>query len=222
MAVFPILIGYLEAADFTMRGRIVSAIKYNVPYYICYLVFFIGLVCFLYFSQIGKNIIEEGGGLVGVLMGLNITAGLCQLALTLGYGIVRIPINTFQSHSLNKRYEYAIYKVAQHEDEIMKLLYERTHSIQTLLFLAKNMNVEHSLQHHVDDMYAMVDKALSKTDEESVKMRMIGERDVGTGLIEEYNNGWIDIRRLQKLSKMMKDSCFELVRQHTFKMESIE
>ena len=62
-------------------------------------------------------------------MGLNITAGLCQLALTLGYGIVRIPINTYKSHSLAKRHEYAVYQVAVHDDEIMKLLYERTHSI---------------------------------------------------------------------------------------------
>lgn len=45
-------------------------------------------------------------------------------------------------------------------------------------------------------MYSMVDTALAKTDEESVKMRMVAERDVETVLIEEFNNGWIDIRRL--------------------------
>ena len=109
MLVLPILIGYLEAADFTMKGRIVSAIKYNVPYYACYLVFFVALVCFLYFSKVGQDIIEEGGGLVGVLIGLNITFGLCQLALTLGYGMIRIPVNVLKSFSLRKRYEYAVY-----------------------------------------------------------------------------------------------------------------
>ena len=41
-------------------------------------------------------------------------------------------------------------------------------------------------------------------------------------LIEEFNNGWIDIRRLQKLSKLVKGATFDLVRQHTFKMEQIE
>jgi len=84
------------------------------------------------------------------------------------------------------------------------------------------MNVEQTLQHYVDDMYAMCDEALAKTDEETVKMRMIGTRDVDTVLIEEYNNGWIDIKRLQKLSKLMKDRCHELVRTHTLKVESIE
>ena len=84
------------------------------------------------------------------------------------------------------------------------------------------MNVEQSLQHHVDDMYEMVDEALAKTDEETVKMRMIGSKDVESVLIEEFNNGWIDIKRLQKLSRLMKDRCYELVRTHTLKVESIE
>ena len=45
-------------------------------------------------------------------------------------------------------------------------------------------------------MYEMVDEALAKTDEETVKMRMIGARDVESVLIEEFNNGWINIKRL--------------------------
>ena len=71
-------------------------------------------------------------------------------------------------------------------------------------------------------MYEMVDEALAKTDEETVKMRMIGSKDVESVLIEEFNNGWIDIKRLQKLSRLMKDRCYELVRTHTLKVESIE
>ncbi len=83
------------------------------------------------------------------------------------------------------------------------------------------MNVEQSLQVHLDEMYHMIDHALSKTNEESIKMRMVGVKDVEAVLIEEYNNGWIDLDRLQKLSKLMKDACTELVRQYTFKVENI-
>ena len=75
--VLPILVGYLEAADFTIRGRLLSAFKYNLPYYAIYLVMGIALVCFLYLSKPGRAIIDEGGGLVGVLMGINMTIGLC-------------------------------------------------------------------------------------------------------------------------------------------------
>ena len=75
--VLPILVGYLEAADFTIRGRVLSALKYNLSFYILYLVLGTALVCFLYLSKPGRTIIDEGGGLVGVLMGINMTIGLC-------------------------------------------------------------------------------------------------------------------------------------------------
>ena len=68
-----------------------------------------------------QGIYEQGGGLVGVLMGMNITFGLCLLALTLGYDIVKIPIKTLKSASLKQRYDYALYKVAQYEDEIGRI-----------------------------------------------------------------------------------------------------
>ena len=129
LLVLPILVGYLEAANFTHRGKMVSSLKNQLPFYASYLVIFIGLICFLYLSSIGKEITQEGGGLVGVLMGINMTIGLCTLAVTMGYGIVKIPIKVLKSTSLKKRYEYAVYKVAHHEDQILELLYNKKHSI---------------------------------------------------------------------------------------------
>ena len=40
-------------------------------------------------------------------------------------------------------------------------------------------------------------------------------------LSERYNNGKIDYRRLVELSKRVKDSLQELVRQHAFKVDAI-
>jgi len=57
-------------------------------------------------------------------MGVSMTLGLCQLALTLGYGVVQVPIKTMKSIKLKERYDYAVYKVAMHEDEILHILYE--------------------------------------------------------------------------------------------------
>ena len=196
MLVLPILVGYLEAAEFSMRGRMVYAFKYNVPYYIMYLIIFAALICFLYLTSAGRDIVEQGGGLVGVLMGISMTLGLCQLAITLGYGVVRIPIKTLQSASVKKRYELAVYKVADHEDQILEVLHDKKHSILTLLYLANNMNVERELREHHDDMMKMIDDALIKTNEQQVKAKIITQADVDQDLIEEYNNGWIDLARL--------------------------
>ena len=60
-----------------MKGRMMSSVKYNVPFYLAYVMLFIALVCFLYLSSMGKDIVEQGGGLVGVLMGISMTLGLC-------------------------------------------------------------------------------------------------------------------------------------------------
>jgi len=71
-------------------------------------------------------------------------------------------------------------------------------------------------------MIDRVDVALAKTNETGVKSRVFGQKDADEVLIEEYNNGFIDVNRLQKISKLSKDAAFELVRLYTFKMEFIE
>lgn len=220
--VLPILIGYLEAADFTVKGRFVSSIRSNLPYYAMYVVLFIALVLFLYLTSVGKEIVQEGGGLVGVLMGINMTMGLCQLALTLGYGIVKIPIKVFQSTSLKSRYKYAVYKVSHHEDQILAILYEKKFSIQALLFLANNINISDEFSKYLDEILENIDDTLAKTNEQNLKTRNCRRVDVETELLEKYNNGYIDIPRLQDFCKLVKDGTYELRRQHKFKMEAIE
>jgi len=84
------------------------------------------------------------------------------------------------------------------------------------------MYVRDPLTRHVDDMFAMINETLAKIDEESVKLRVVRQADVETVLIEEYNNGYISLSRLQKLKKVTKDRCSALLRQHTFKMENIQ
>jgi len=44
--------------------------------------------------------LEEGGGLVGVLMGVNIATGLIWLSLVLGWGLVKIPIYYYKHSDL--------------------------------------------------------------------------------------------------------------------------
>ena len=54
--VLPTMIGYLQAADFSKRGRFVSALKYNLPYYGLYIILFVAFVLFMYLSSVGKRI----------------------------------------------------------------------------------------------------------------------------------------------------------------------
>jgi len=71
-------------------------------------------------------------------------------------------------------------------------------------------------------MLATIDYALTKTNEQNVKTRAVCQADCEDELIEKFNNGFIDIPRLELMSKMVQDAVYELLRQHTFKIEAIE
>lgn len=155
-----------------------------------YVVIFVFLVAFLYLSKFGKRVLESGGGLVGVLMGTSMTFGLCVLAITLGYGLVKIPIKVFKASSIKKRYDYAVYKVAHHHEKIMELLHTKKHSISTMLYILDRVEIEsEDLQVHVDEMLHMVNNVLERTNEERLKNKMISSRDIDTKLLERFNNG---------------------------------
>lgn len=103
---FPFTAHYLEAGEFTKTGKSWYSIKMNAPWYALWGLIFGALCCFLYFTQAGEQTLVEGGGLVGVIMGLTLVAGLIWLSLSLGYGIVKIPIRFWQYSNLNQRLNY--------------------------------------------------------------------------------------------------------------------
>ena len=90
----------------------------------------------------------------------------------MGYGVVKIPSLMFKSVKVQQRYEYAVYKVSHHEDQIMSILYDKKHSVQILLYILHNMNCGSDLQNHYDQMVEMLDSALAKTNESHIKTKI--------------------------------------------------
>lgn len=74
------------------------------------------------------------------------------------------------------------------------------------------MNISDEYSKHLDEMLEMMDEALAKTSETNVKTRPCRQVDISADLLEQYNNGYIDYYRLQKLSKLVKDATYELRR----------
>ena len=140
--VIPFSMGYLEAGDFTKAGRAWYSIKYNTPFYLAYVIGFLGLLAFLYWTKWGQSIMGSGFSVVGTIIGLNIAGGLLLLAVTLGYGIIKIPIQLFKYSSYERRLRYNYYKVGYHEDRILELLYDKKTNIQNLLFHCRKVEVD--------------------------------------------------------------------------------
>jgi hypothetical protein len=60
--------------------------------------------------------------------------GLIWLSLSLGYGIVKIPIRFWQYSSLEQRLSFFQYRVANYEDQIHDVLFNKEESLQKLYF----------------------------------------------------------------------------------------
>ncbi len=103
---FPFTVHYLEAGEFTWQGKSWYSIKQNAPWYFLYVLIFGILCCYLYLSESGRQTLLEGGGLVGVILGLTLVGGLIWLSLSLGYGIIKIPIRFWSNSSLEARLNY--------------------------------------------------------------------------------------------------------------------
>lgn len=103
---FPFTVHYLEAGEFTWRGKSWYSIKQNAPWYFLYALIFAVLCCYLYLSESGRHTLLEGGGLVGVILGLTLVGGLIWLSLSLGYGIIKIPIRFWSNSNLEARLSY--------------------------------------------------------------------------------------------------------------------
>ena len=127
--IIPFAMGYLEAGEFTRAGRSCYSIKYNAPFYLLYVVGFLGLLAFLYWTSWGQSITGQGFSVAGVIIGLNIAGGLLFLSVTLGYGIVKIPISLFKYSDYESRLKHAYFKIGSHEDKILELLYDKKTNI---------------------------------------------------------------------------------------------
>jgi len=112
--VYPYVVSFLEAGDFTTKGKLLSALKAQIPLLIVGIVLGAVCICVLYLTAFGQETLKAGGGLLGVLIGLNIVTGLIWLSLILGWGLVKIPISTFKYSRLESKQRYWLYKVAYH------------------------------------------------------------------------------------------------------------
>ena len=88
----PFMMGYTESGNFTIKGKSWDSVKYNFPWYVLYIGLFIVFCIVMWLTAWGKTVSSNAGGILAVLLGLNLAFSLLWLALVIGYGMVKIPI----------------------------------------------------------------------------------------------------------------------------------
>jgi hypothetical protein len=118
MFVFPYYRSYLEAGDFTVKGKLFRSLKRNGPFYILYLVIVLATVGILSSYELGREALQTQGT-AGCLMTLNMVVGLISIILVLGYGIAGLPKRFFTLSSHSYLLEQDLFKIATLESDMI-------------------------------------------------------------------------------------------------------
>lgn len=121
----PFMIGYEESGHFTVKGKSWYSFKYNYPYYVVYLAVSLIFGGILLWTKAGADFTSKAGGILAVVIGLNLTFSLLWLAVVIGFGMIKIPIECWKNSDIEHQLNYCRYKVADNEDELIKVVAEK-------------------------------------------------------------------------------------------------
>ena len=129
----PLFQGYVLAGEFQRIERIQRAILLNVPIFLMYFLSFIALLLLLYFLDDSKHNILNQQGILAVVIAICLAAGCTLLVCFLGYGLVKIPVQTWVQSDYTDKLNRLLFKVATYEDQII----EQQNKVQVLFNIAR-------------------------------------------------------------------------------------
>lgn len=112
--VLPLMQSYIKAGDFTVRGKLKSALIDNAIYYGSYL-FICGILLIYIALKPGLNL--DGQKLKAIASSASNTWGLFLLVLLLGYALVEVPRSLWNSSKRGYVLNYSYFKAAKLSSE---------------------------------------------------------------------------------------------------------
>ena len=150
--ILPIMQSYTQAGEFTVLGKLRSALWDNMIFYASYL--FIAVILVIYFaSQPNLGLNWERTKAIAAAAGN--TWGLFVLVLMLGYGLVEVPRNCWKSTQKDYQLNRSYFKVA-------KLMTERSDAEETLDDCLISVNAVSNIIGQSDIRRPYVEEILSK------------------------------------------------------------
>lgn len=143
----PMMQSYSRAGDFTVMGKIKSALIENAIYYGTY--FLIFGVCLIYVAA-RPDLHIDAEKLKVILVTASNTWGLFLLVLLLGYGLVEVPRyvwnNAKHSHMLSRTY----FKIAKQSTEKTEAEENLEDVLEEVKQASEKIRYNHALRKHVD------------------------------------------------------------------------
>lgn len=108
--IMPMMQSYSKAGDFTVKGKLKSALVDNAIYYGSYL-FICGIL--LIYIALKPDVSLDGSQIKAIASSASNTWGLFLLILLLGYALVEVPRNLWNNSKKNYTLTYSYFKIAK-------------------------------------------------------------------------------------------------------------
>lgn len=155
-AVVPLIQGYEDAGDFTLKERLKTSIRENLVFYLILgAVGLFGLILLLIMHR-NRPLVGGGGGIVGFAMACSNTFGLVTGAFLLGFGLSEIPKNTWRNADWTHRQKVLSHRVAKMAVKLDDAHQELSNAIVVAQATSNQMSKRDPLRPHMNVIDAMV------------------------------------------------------------------
>jgi len=145
--ILPLIQSYTQAGEFTFWGKLKSSIWDNAVYYCSYL--FIALILIIYIAvQPGLDI--DGNKLKAIAAAASNTWGLTLLVFMLGYGLVEVPTQLWNSSKRGYRLNQAYFKVSKLWGERSDAEGDLEEALGQVEAISRQIDMEHENREFVD------------------------------------------------------------------------
>ncbi|XP_034824985.1 LMBR1 domain-containing protein 2 homolog isoform X1 [Maniola hyperantus] len=145
--IMPMMQSYSKAGDFTVKGKLKSALVDNTIYYGSYL--FICVILLIYIA-LKPGVYLDGPKIKAIASSASNTWGLFLLILLLGYALVEVPRNLWNNSKKNYTLTYSYFKVAKLSTDKCEAEESVDEIIETLNSVTAAVGPGHPLHRHVE------------------------------------------------------------------------
>ncbi|KAL4706892.1 hypothetical protein ACJJTC_012351 [Scirpophaga incertulas] len=145
--IMPMMQSYSKAGDFTIKGKLKSALIDNAIYYGSYL-FICGIL--LIYLAFQPNVYLDGPKIKAIASSASNTWGLFLLILLLGYALVEVPRNLWNNSKKNYSLTYSYFKIAKLSTDKCEAEETVDEILDSLLAATTSVSSEHPLYRHVE------------------------------------------------------------------------
>ncbi|XP_013184506.1 LMBR1 domain-containing protein 2 homolog isoform X2 [Amyelois transitella] len=145
--IMPMMQSYSKAGDFTVKGKLKSALVDNAIYYGSYL-FICGIL--LIYIALKPDVHLDGPKIKAIASSASNTWGLFLLILLLGYALVEVPRNLWNNSKKNYTLTYTYFKIAKLSTDKCEAEETVDEILDSLNSVNSAVGSGHPLQRHVE------------------------------------------------------------------------